>query len=223
VLADGVAELNFAVFYTEYKDLQVSVFDGNIGFNVGNAAGMEVYGLELDGRWQLTENLMVSGSFAYLNAEFTDYELGPCAFTSAGIVDPDSVVNGIGFCDFAGRKPQLASDVQGTVRFNHYYPVSTDLALNTSLNVFYTSAYNASASDDPLLEQGGYARVDVRVALGQQDGDWEVAVLAENITNQETLLFGGDSPLAGSTFFAKSTYQFIGQGTTISLQAKINF
>ena len=47
-LMDGAAELNFAIFYTEYEDLQVSIFDGTLGFNVGNAGEAETYGLEVE-------------------------------------------------------------------------------------------------------------------------------------------------------------------------------
>ena len=48
-LMDGRARLNFAVFRTEYDDLQVSVYDGVIGFDVQNAAEATTQGLEMDG------------------------------------------------------------------------------------------------------------------------------------------------------------------------------
>jgi len=53
-LLDGAAELNVAAFYTQYDDLQVSIFDGTLGFNVGNAGAATTMGLELDGRMALT-------------------------------------------------------------------------------------------------------------------------------------------------------------------------
>ena len=73
------AEINADVFYTEYKDLQTSAFDGAIGFNVGNGSA-EVMGVEVQGRWRVTPELhAVSGLAAYLDFEWTNYN-GQCYF-----------------------------------------------------------------------------------------------------------------------------------------------
>ncbi|MCH7822960.1 MAG: TonB-dependent receptor, partial [Proteobacteria bacterium] len=37
VFGGGTFELNAAVFFTEFDNLQISIFDGGLGFNVGNA------------------------------------------------------------------------------------------------------------------------------------------------------------------------------------------
>ena len=74
------AEINAAVFFTDYKDLQTSAFDGRLGFNVGNGSA-EVKGIEVDGRWQATERLFIAGSIAYLDFEWTKYD-GQCYFNA---------------------------------------------------------------------------------------------------------------------------------------------
>ena len=71
-------EINAAYFYNEIKNLQVSVFDGGVGFNVSNAAAATTEGFELDGRFALTENTMLTGSIAWLDFEFDDYKDGVC-------------------------------------------------------------------------------------------------------------------------------------------------
>tara|TARA_B100002019_G_scaffold263287_1_gene251253 strand:+ start:157 stop:3030 length:2874 start_codon:yes stop_codon:yes gene_type:complete len=71
-------EINAAYFYNEIKNLQVSVFDGGVGFNVSNAASATTEGFELDGRFALTENIMLTGSIAWLDFEFDDYQDGVC-------------------------------------------------------------------------------------------------------------------------------------------------
>ena len=80
LLADGAVELNGALFYTEYDDLQISIFDGVLGFNVGNAASAEIKGVEVDLRWAASDYLMVTGGLAYTDFEFTDFENGQCYF-----------------------------------------------------------------------------------------------------------------------------------------------
>ncbi|MFC7048168.1 TonB-dependent receptor [Emcibacter nanhaiensis] len=218
-LAGGAAELNFAGFYTEYEDLQVSIFDGKLGFNVGNAGQAEALGFELDGRWQVAEGLTLSGSLAYLDFEFTDYPNGQCYFGQT----PFGPGAADGLCDYTGETNQLASKWQGSVGINHSKDLTDGLVVHTNLNMFFTSKYHASANLNPNLIQDGFAKLNARIALTDQDDIWELAVLAQNLTDKKTLLFGGESPLAGSTFAAQSTYNFLSQGRTITVQGKFKF
>ncbi|WP_321395354.1 TonB-dependent receptor [Emcibacter sp.] len=218
-LADGAAELNFAGFFTKYKDLQVSIFDGTLGFNVGNAARAEAKGVELDGRWQVAEGLTLTGSLAWLDFEFKDYFNGQCYFGQT----PDSVVNGVNFCDYSGETNQLASKWQGSVGIDHSLNLTDDILLNTNVNMYFTSEYHASANLNPNLMQDGYAKLNARIALTDADNTWELAVLGQNLTDKKILLFGGETPLAGSSFGAQSTYNFLSQGRTIMIQGTYNF
>jgi len=218
VLADGAAELNFAGFYTTFSNLQVSIFDGKLGFNVGNAAKARVYGGELDGRWQATESLTFHSSLAYTDFKFKDYVNGQCYFGQA----PNGPSAANGDCDYSGKTNQLVSKWQGTFGFNHVFDLTSDLSINTSGNLFYTSAYNASPQLDPKLVQPGYARINARIALMSESG-WELAVLGENLTDHIVKLFSGDAPLSGSTFGAIANYNFLSRGRTVTIQAKMDF
>ena len=77
----GTFEMNAALYLTDFEDLQVSTFDGVLGFNVRNAGQAEIKGVEIDARWQATQNLMLVGSIAYTDFEFTDY-IGQCFLPS---------------------------------------------------------------------------------------------------------------------------------------------
>ncbi len=74
----NTAEINADVFYTDYKDLQTSAFDGAIGFNVGNGSA-KVMGAEVQGRWRVTPSFTLTGSMAYLDFEWTNY-YGQCCY-----------------------------------------------------------------------------------------------------------------------------------------------
>ncbi len=218
VVADGAAEINFAAFFTKFDNLQVSVFDGALGFNVGNAASAEVKGLEVDGRWQATENLTLHGSMAYTDFEFTDFVNGQCFFGQT----PHGPSAANGDCDYTGLTTQLVSDFQGTFGFNHYLEVSSSLTLNTSANMFYTSSYHASPQLDPKLIQPAYATVNARISLAS-DAGWELAVLGQNLTDHTVKLFSADAPLSGSTFGAVANYNFVNRGRTVAIQATFDF
>jgi len=221
-LAGGSLELNANLFYTDFSDLQISIFDGVLGFNVGNAATAEIVGFELDGRWAPTDFLMITGGVAFTDFEFTDFENGQCYFGQT----PDTDLDGDGIpelCDYTGNSNQMVSDVQGNLSFDFLFPVSSNYEITALFDVFYTSDYDASATFDPALKQEAYSKYNARVGFGPGDGTWEVALLGRNLGDERNLTFGGDTPLAGSTFGAKSNYAFYSQGRTFTLQATIHF
>jgi outer membrane receptor protein involved in Fe transport len=221
-LADGALELNAAAYYTEYDDLQISIFDGILGFNVGNAASAEIQGLEMDIRWAATDHLTISGGMAYTDFEFTDFENGQCYFGAT----PDTDLNGDGvpeLCSYTGNSNQMVSDFQANVSFDIRVPVSNNLEVGALFDVFYTDDYDASATFDPALVQDSYTMLNARISVGAQSGRWEIAALAKNLTDEKFLTFGGDTPLSGSTFGAKSNYAFFNRGQTISLQGTVRF
>ena len=222
LLADGSLELNGAVFYTEYDDLQISIFDGILGFNVGNAASAEISGLEVDMRWAATDYLTVSGGFAVTDFEFTDFQNGQCYFGAT----PDVDLDGDGtpeLCDYTGNSNQMVSDFQSNVTFNIRVPVGRNLEVGALFDIFYTDDYDASASFDPKLVQDSYTMLNARLSLGAQSGRWEIAALAKNLGDERVLSFGGDTPLAGSTFGAQSNYSLWRRGKTLSLQGTVRF
>jgi hypothetical protein len=61
------------------------------------------------------------------------------------------------------------------------------------------------------------------VAIGAESGKWEIALLGRNLSDEEVLQYGGDLPLAGSTFGAKGNYAFFSQGRTLSVQGTLRF
>ena len=222
LLADGAFELNGALFFTEYDDLQISIFDGILGFNVGNAASAEIQGLEMDMRWAATDFLTVSGGFAVTDFEFTDFENGQCYFGAT----PDVDLDGDGtpeLCSYTGKSNQMVSDFQGNVSFDIRVPFGDSLEIGAVFDVFYTDDYDASATFDPALVQDSYTMLNARLSLGDAGGRWEIAALAKNLTDEKILTFGGDTPLAGSTFGAKSNYAFYGRGESFSVQGTVRF
>ena len=68
--ADDRAELNLAYYYNDFKNLQVSTFDGVLGFNVSNAGAAQIQGVELDGRWKMLDSLLLRGSLAWTDFEY---------------------------------------------------------------------------------------------------------------------------------------------------------
>jgi iron complex outermembrane receptor protein len=218
-LSGGALELNMAAFVTEYDDLQISIFDGSLGFNVGNAASADIWGVEIDWRWAATERLTITGGLAKLDFEFTDFTNGQCYFGAIS----DVTLNGVELCDYTGNSNQMVSDYQGNITFDYRMPIGGSLEMRAMVDLFFTDDYDASATFDPALVQDSYSMTNARLSFGDQDGRWQIAVLAKNLSDEKILTFGGDAPLSGTSFYAKSNYAFYNPGRTISLQGLVRF
>jgi outer membrane receptor protein involved in Fe transport len=69
---DGALILNAAVFYVDWADPQVSSASVNASLPITiNATGAESKGIELNGKWQMTDQFNVRGSFSYTDTTLT--------------------------------------------------------------------------------------------------------------------------------------------------------
>lgn len=217
-LLDRRLEFNAAVYYTKLKDLQVSVFDGVLGFVVGNADA-RTYGVETDVRFALTDNLTARGSFAVTNFRFTNYSNGQCyPGQTEDVVNPVTQQ-----CDFSGKKNQLVPDWQGAFALDYHHDITSNLEFRGSVDLAANAGYYAAATLDPAQIQDSYFLANLRLAVGDIDKKWELAVLGKNLTDKKLLQFGGATPLAYNSFKAISHYNLVGQGRTITLQARLAF
>ena len=216
-LADGRATLNATGFFNEFSNLQVAIFDGILGFNVGNAAGSESKGIEIDGRFAVSDNLTLDGAIAFIDFEFTDYKNGQCNFGQA------PTTAGTPFCDYTGFTQTNLSDVTAFVGANYDVPFIEFVDVNLFGGLSYASEYFASSTYDPDLVQGAHAKLDLRLNVASKNDDWNIALIGKNLTDKQLLTFGGDAPLSGGTFGVESKYAFYGQGRTIAVQLGYNF
>ncbi len=215
-------QLNLAAYRTEYKDLQVAIFDGVLGYNVGNAAGARVQGIEFDARWAATRRLTVSAAGAFTDFEFTDYPNGQCYFGAT----PNTDLNGDGIadrCSYKGRPAQLVSKFEGTATVDYVLPVFRDYSIDLTADLSYKGKYDASPLYDPNGIQSAYALVNLRVALSPDSARWQVALIGKNITDKRPVTYAGAVPLAAGLFGSNSLTGTIMQGRQIAVQGRVNF
>ncbi|MFV0278900.1 MAG: TonB-dependent receptor, partial [Parahaliea sp.] len=215
-LLDGAAELNIAVFRTEYDDLQVSVFDGVLGFDVQNAASATTQGVEMDGRWQLTESIVLSGALAYTDFQFEDYTNGACYKGQA----VTQFVDGVPFCDWDGNTNQFTPEWSGNLGLEFHHPVGNNLELRGGLDLIYSGKYFAAPDLDLNAIQDEYIKVNARISLASLADTWEVALVGRNLTDEEVITFANDVPLSGA---AKSYFAFVERPLNVAIQARYRF
>ena len=220
----GQGELNIAAFMTEYEDLQVSIYDGVLGFNVGNAAEATTTGIEIDGRYRLTENFTVLGSIAFLDFEFDDFDGGQCtqAVRIERTLDGDPATDPNAPCDAKGDTNQYVADYSGNLTLDYTSSLSGGVELNSALDFVFTDDYNPSQNVDKAIEQDGYTKINWRLSLGEPQ-KWEVALLVRNITDEEIITYANDVPLAANLSQTTGYYAFVEEGKTTTLQGKLWF
>ena len=213
----GRAEIDADVFYTDYKDLQTTSFDGAIGFTVGNGSA-KVKGVELEGRWQATQAFRLGGSLAYLDFEWTSY-FGQCAFGATAITaGPDT-----GNCDHSGESNQLAPKFTGTLSGQYDWHVGASMMLHAVLDAVYSDSYLLSLNLDPNATQSSYTKLNARLELAGDANRWSAALVGRNLTDKTTLSYAGDTPLASRLFSARSYYGFVDTPRSVSLELRYRF
>jgi outer membrane receptor protein involved in Fe transport len=185
-LADNRVELNAALYRTDYTDLQVTVFISAIGrFITTNAAEAHTQGVELDGRWAVSDTFTLGFAGAFgSEAVYDAYDGASCNSLEAKSVPPPCRA------DRAGVSLPYAPD--WTFSFNPDYRanVGSNFELMVGANIRFSDGFWISDNEDPRNEVGSFERVDLRVGLAPRDGRWEAAIYGRDLTD-ERLTVGG--------------------------------
>jgi outer membrane receptor protein involved in Fe transport len=211
----GSFELNAAIYLTEFENLQVSTFDGVLGFNVRNAGEAEIKGLEIDMRWQATESLLLSTAIAYTDFEFLDY-IGQC-FPGQAPDAPDGLN-----CSYQGKTNEFVAPWVISAGADYRRPIGNSLMFRVGLDVYYTDQYFVAPTLDPKQMQQAYYKVNGRIGIGSQSNSWDVAIIGKNMLDEDVLPYGNVTPLA-SSFGAFSSWRFVEPGSTFALQGTLRF
>ena len=189
------ARLNLAAFYGRYSDLQVSVYDGGIGFLVGNAASTISKGVDAEFVWQLGEAWRASGEVEFLDAYYDSFPDANCSTTER--------LNGSGpICDWSGRRLPFVPTFEGSVALEHTWRAGSGWSLRQGLRWNYKGAHSTASDNEPQTRQDGYHRIDYRADFTAPGGKWDVALVARNLTGETHNIFTSVIPLAPGGAFA---------------------
>lgn len=212
-LFDRRARVDANVFYYETEDLQLTAVGGGANFNrLVNADKATGYGFEFNGEAAPIENLLLTAGLSYNHTEIEDPNLfiQPCG-GGCTVLDPAAPVAGTVRVDGNSlpNAPKWIANV--TARYAIPYGegeffVFTDWAYRSKINFFLYQS--VEFTDDRLLEGG------LRLGYVHRQGEWEAAVFARNITDDESLEGGIDfNNLTG----------FVNDPRTIGLELKARF
>lgn len=191
VLLDNTLQLNGAVHFTEYTNLLTQLQrpgPGGIALTFSeNGGDIEAYGLELDAIWLPTDELTISGTFAYLSSEFGTFGQG----------NPYQLYNGVpqAFIDQAGNttpwSPELTLGGSAAYRIG----MADKGTLTTYLQTYYSDGYNTSnlLATDPSHDQDSYTKTDFRLIWDSPDEKYSIEAFVENIEDSDVLARGNNN------------------------------
>jgi len=206
--------LNGAVFYNVIEDMQRELNLPSQGVGVvqliRNSADADIVGMELDGTFSLTDNLVLLASVGLIDADYDTVNID---------LNGDGVINSID----EGLDLPRAAEVTYNVGFTHDLDIGTWGYLASRINYAYRdeSAY----TDSNLGFITGQEILDAGLDLYSNDGRWTFSVYARNLLDE--VKHGGDTQLPdtlgglipwGGTFSPLAKGRLYGLEVTYSLR-----
>lgn len=181
----GDFTLNASVYDTSFKNLQVSVYNPTIStYQTGNAASAASTGIEAALVWAPSEHFDLRASGAYQDTRYLDFPGAACLASQPLSECNPAVPASIALNNIAGAPLPNVSNWSGTMQGHFSHPLSQNLQLDiTGIVTARSGFYNSDNQDPTFGYQEGYAKVDMRVQVGEPDGRWHLAFVGRNLTN----------------------------------------
>ena len=159
---DSRLRFNIAYFDLDYEDLQVFFLQDNV-LNTGNADA-EVSGVELDFAAAIAESFMLTGSFATMDGEYSEY-----------VIDEDN---------FTGNDLTRAPEDTWTLTGTYTVPFGSGATLDLVATVSHTGDFFHEASNDERSFQDGYEIWDASANYTSANGEWSLSLWGKNLDDE---------------------------------------
>ena len=170
---DNRLRVNTAVFFNDYRDLQVSSFqstpDGSALIGVfTNAGKASMQGLELELTALITDAFSITANLGYLDAEYDEF------ITASGgkLVDVSSereMINAPRWDLFFG--------------VNYLIPIARG-ALTFSADASYRDKTYLEIDSSEILAQGAYSLINAALMYETEDGKWQFMLGGKNLSDE---------------------------------------
>lgn len=185
---------SISLYDTQFKNLQVSVYDPTISsFVTSNAASATSRGVEGALTFKPSRHFDVTVTGAYQDIKYDDYPGASClAIQPVSACNPSQTdptrPDHPNFNNLAGYSPALTSKWSGSMTMHGRVDLSTDMKLDLTGVASGRSSYNAADTQDPMFgHQPGYVKLDLRAQIAPVDERWHVALVGKNLTNRRTI------------------------------------
>lgn len=205
-LLDGSMNLNFAVFRTDFENLQLSTFggeDNSATFIILNAGAARSEGAEMDMQWlPPIPGSSVVFNVGYADAFFTSYPQAPAIAGSQDDPDTDDYDESK-FQDLKGRPLPKASKWSMGISPSFTLPLPfSGNYVNVGVDYQYRSGAFLDVDLDPETYQGSIREVNARLTFSGPEQRAYFTIAGQNLTDQRILDEVLDQPLAAGNYAA---------------------
>ncbi len=185
---------DFAGYYYDYKNLQVSSFQSGAA-QIRNAASSEIYGLEAQFRYRVSNAFSIYGGGAWTHARYKSFPNAPfysycdptapatsalwCVPQALGGFGPGAIVQAS--TDASGFHMQRSPEFSGNLGASYKMDIGGGEA-TLSGNLYYTSSFYFDPEQQ--FKQDGYALLSLRAQWVDPSKRFTVAVFGDNVTNK---------------------------------------
>ena len=188
-LLDRRVRFNGAAFIYEEKNPQFSAIGGvSNGTLLINADKGKAYGVEFDGEFKVTENLLLTAGYSYAHTEIDDKTLAVAVCAQCTVTDP---LNGSGQALVDGNPFPNAPKYVLNFTARYSYPVG-DGELFAYTDWFKQGYTNLFLYESKEFNSKGAFEGGLKLGYAKADGSYEIAAFARNITNEVNLRGGID-------------------------------
>ena len=206
---DGRVRLNAAVFNSSYEDMQIQFSDPSLNGapNTSNLGESSIRGFEAELNFLATDNLRFDFSLGYLDAELD-------SVTGGGLVT--GADNTRGLLTKANELP-YAPEIQFAAGLNHSVDLHSGAYINTRVDWIYSDDQFYTIENSSRNEQKSYSLINAKITYVNSAENWEVALGARNLADEEYSTIGRTQADSGSSFVS------VGRPREIYLQATYRF
>jgi iron complex outermembrane receptor protein len=168
-------QINDELFFCDYRDLLVQSFNLNTALlTTFNAAAVDIYGNQLDLRWQATQQAELNLAVGYLHARNDE------------LIVPPGIDIGPGTRDFSGYALQYAPDWTVSAGYRHDFPAGRG-RLRLQLQSRYESSFWGTFNHARGTRQESYIKSDAAITYHSADDRWSAGLWIRNIENEPVL------------------------------------
>ena len=205
---DSQSELFVAIFRSEYDHLQTSALDVD-QFVVVNAGSAVTQGIELGGRWAITDNWYLKGGATILDANWDSFENAPCTVQQTitpaqfpGCNDAQGVQiteasQAVGQ-DISDQTLLFAPDISANLSLGYITRITDDLGFFSRLAIKHRDEYYSSLDLDLNTIHDALTTMDMTMGIASISDGWRLSLIGKNITDERATVVNGDVPTTAS-------------------------
>jgi iron complex outermembrane receptor protein len=171
---DGRGRINTAIFHVKYKDMQRAAIATKDGFQetvVFNAAQVPVWGIEVEGSFLLTEDLILRANVGFLDAKYDEFLL-------------DLDLDGIPDQDLSGRTVTRAPDLTAGIDLTWTSVISNGSGLRALVGLYYedeSTYYYAADGEQFDTTIQSHTLLNANFTWTAPSGKWYMSVFGKNL------------------------------------------